>query len=37
MMKDPQTKFRKKEANVWLPEEYMLLELSEYSSKYVTQ
>ena len=36
-MKDPQTKFRKKKANVWPSEEYMLLELNEYGSKYVTQ
>ena len=37
MMKDPQTKFRKKKANVWPSEEYMLLGLNEYGSKYVTQ
>ena len=36
-MKDPQTKFRKKKANVWSSEEYILLGLNEYSSKYVTQ
>ena len=37
MMKDSQTKFRKKRANVWPSEEYIPLGLNEYGPKYVTQ
>ena len=37
MMKDSQTKFRKKKANEWLSKEYILLGLNEYGSKYITQ
>ena len=37
MMKDSQTKFRKKRANEWLSEEYILLKLYKYGSKYITQ
>ena len=37
MMKDSQTKFRKKRTNEWLSEEYILLRLNEYGSKYITQ
>ena len=37
MIKDSQTKFRKKKANVWSSEEYILLGLNEYGSKYITQ
>ena len=37
MMKDSQTKFRKKRANEWLSEEYILLKLNKYGSKYITQ
>ena len=36
-MKNPQTKFHKKKANVWPFEEYILLGLNEYNSKYITQ
>ena len=35
--KSSQTKFRKKRANVWPSEEYILLRLNEYGSKYITQ
>ena len=37
MMKDSQAKFCKKRANEWLFEEYILLGLNEYGSKYITQ
>ena len=37
MVKDSQTKFRKKRANEWMSEEYILLVLNEYGSKYITQ
>ena len=37
MMKDSRTKFRKKRANEWPSEEYILLKLNEYSSKYIAQ
>ena len=36
MIKDSQTKFRKKRATVWPSEEYILLGLNEYGSKYIT-
>ena len=36
-MKDSRTKFRKKRANEWPSEEYILLKLNEYSSKYIAQ
>ena len=35
MIKDSQTKFRKKRATVWPSEEYILLGLNEYGSKYI--
>ena len=34
-MKYSQTKFRKKRENEWLSEEYILLGLTEYGSKYI--
>ena len=37
IMKYSQTKFRKKRENEWLSEEYILLGLNEYSSKYIIQ
>ena len=37
MIKDSQSKFRKKRAYEWLSEEYKLLGLNEYGSKYITQ
>ena len=35
-MKDSQTKFNKQRANEWLFEQYILLGLNEYGSKYIT-
>ena len=35
IMKYSQTKFRKKRENEWLSEEYILLGLNEYGSKYI--
>ena len=35
MIKDSQTKFRKKRATVWPSKEYILLGLIEYGSKYI--
>ena len=37
MIKDSQTKSCKRRANEWLSEEYKLLGLNEYGSKYITQ
>ena len=37
IVKYSQTKFRKKRANEWLSEEYILLELNEHGSKYIIQ
>ena len=37
MIKDSQTKSYKRRANEWLSEEYKLLGLNEYGSKYITQ
>ena len=37
MIKDSQTKFCKKRANVWSSEECILLGLNKYDSKYITQ
>ena len=37
IVKYSQTKFRKKRANEWLSEEYMLLKLNEHGSKYIIQ
>ena len=36
-MRYSQTKFLKWRANEWLSEEYIILELNEYGSKYITQ
>ena len=36
-MKYSQTKFRKKRSNEWISEEYILLGLNEYGSKYIIQ
>ena len=37
IVKYSQTKFRKKRANEWLSEEYILLKLNEHGSKYIIQ
>ena len=37
IMKYSQTKFRKKRSNEWISEEYILLGLNEYGSKYIIQ
>ena len=37
IVKYSQTKFRKKRANEWLFEEYILLKLNEHGSKYIIQ